>query len=300
MACTQMEHPYYFAYGSNLNVADWRKYCARTGVEPDVIEAVGTAVLPDMQLSFDYFSASRGGGALNIRPARGHIVHGVLFRVSQQGWKTLDRKEGAPHCYKRIERVALRADGSRVSVITYEVTAAMRSDFCQPTNEYRQIVADGLQAWGLPVTGMLRAADNFLAQAEIDRVFVYGTLMRGEANARLIPARLIRELRLATVQGLLYDTGLSYPAMVLTEKSNEVVHGECLQIDQLPALLERLDELEGFRGYADPAPLYHRTLIEAGTRKGDRQRAWCYVSASKENHSHKVESGCWRTHSAKA
>ena len=298
MACTQMEHPYYFAYGSNLNVADWRKYCARTGVEPDVIEAAGTAVLPDMQLSFDYFSVSRGGGALNIRPARGHIVHGVLFRVSQQGWKTLDQKEGAPYCYHRVERVALRADGSCVSVICYEVTAEMRCDFFPPTRQYRQIVADGLQAWGLPVTGLMHAAENRLAQTEIDRLFVYGTLMRGESNAGLIPARSIRELRLATVQGLLYGNGVACPSLVLTENSNEVVHGECLQIDHLPVLLEKLDELEGFGGYADPAAIYHRTLIQAISRKGDRHRAWCYVSANREHPAHRIEGGCWRTHCA--
>ncbi|MCL1829847.1 MAG: hypothetical protein FWG21_00285, partial [Oscillospiraceae bacterium] len=53
-----MNHPLYFAYGSNLNKHDWN----RNGFRPpfdDVFEKIGNAWLPDRALAFTYHSAVR-------------------------------------------------------------------------------------------------------------------------------------------------------------------------------------------------------------------------------------------------
>jgi len=59
----------YVADGSNLDVDDWSEFCARAGIDPDVIDPLCCAVLPDMRLCFDDDSQTRQGGASNIRPA---------------------------------------------------------------------------------------------------------------------------------------------------------------------------------------------------------------------------------------
>lgn len=286
----------YFAYGSNLNERDWCAYCARAGVSPDVIEPVGRAVLPDMQLCFDYYSTSRKGGALNIQPMRGHVVHGVLYRASALGWRTLDRKEGAPYCYEQVVRTALRPDGSSLKVITYEATDEVRRDFCAPTQDYRQIVANGLRTWGLPVQALDDAADNRPPRVEIDRLFVYGTLLSGQRNAALIPAPMVKSGYPASTAGTLYDTGNAYPAIGLGSAHARTVRGECLQVVNVRGLLDILDRVEGFAGYMDPAPLFQRTIVDVVARNGDIHRAWCYVAASDALLREPIEHGCWLTH----
>lgn len=295
MPHTLSDDTYYFAYGSNLNTSDWEAFCSRIGTRPEVIEPVGTAVLPDMQLCFDYFSGSRGGGALNVRPALGQVVHGVLYRAGPQGWAALDRKEGAPHCYERTGRVAIRPDGAQVKVITYEVTDDMRTAFCPPTEAYRQIVADGLSAWELPVSGLEDAAQNKLPRFEIDKVFVYGTLMQGQRNAQVIPSGAIRELRLATTIGTLYDTGCGFPAVVLGGQERSLVFGECVHLSTLPKVLRAMDALEGFGGFDDPEPLFRRTIVPVQLGQGEKVRAWCYVSPHQGLRAQKIAGGCWRS-----
>lgn len=195
----------YFAYGSNLNTADWEAFCQRIGADPQSIEPIDTAILPDHALAFDYYSSSRGGGALNLRPQRGHIVHGMLFKASAEGWAALDRKEGSPHCYQRQSFTTLLANGRAQPATSYVVTPARRhpSGFCAPTAEYAGIVRRGLQHWQLPDSGLkaaLRAEDS---AAEIDHVFVYGTLREGESNAHLIPAQAIIARHRAEIRGSL-------------------------------------------------------------------------------------------------
>lgn len=296
MTVTETRERLYFAYGSNLNEADWARFCDRVGVATDVIEALGPAVLPDMQLCFDYYSNGRQGGALDIQPRRGHLVHGVLYRASPEGWRVLGRKEGAPNYYKRIETLALKPDGAMVPVVTYDVTPARKREFCAPTAEYRQLVAKGLLAWGLPIDGLNAAAENREPRIEIEHVFVYGTLLRRERNAGLIPAQRVKAMQPATVAGVLFDTGNAYPALALQGWAGGVVQGECLQIEDLPALLGTLDRLEGFAGYQDPAPLFLRTLVSAKVPSGEVVRAWGYVGARADLFREEIVQGCWRRH----
>src|SRR5271168_2880219 len=90
----------YFAYGSNLDNTDWAAWCTRNGFDPGCIQAIGPAVLPDVELVFDYHSQGRCGGVLNLRPRLGQCVDGMLFEVSDEGNEALDAKEGAPYVYR--------------------------------------------------------------------------------------------------------------------------------------------------------------------------------------------------------
>lgn len=290
----------YFAYGSNLNRADWARYCERHGDNPDGLQPLARAILPDMRLVFDYVSASRGGGVLNLRPAVGHIVHGVLFRADDCGWSTLDAKEGAPHCYQRVSRIALAEDGARVPVVTYEVIPACRTDFARPTPEYRAIVAQGLEDWDLPVDPLERAATNQAPRAAIDTLFVYGTLMQGESRSAIIPCDQLLDVSPGVTAGTLYETAGDYPAMRLPDPQpgpdRGWVRGECLRLAALPELLPRLDRIEGFGGYDDPWSLFHRTLVPVYPDDGHTRLAWCYVAAESGLLGDCIAGGCWRTH----
>ena len=93
---------YHFGYGSNLDLGDWKKWCddhnrksSEMQVEP------GIFFLPDYELEFHYYSGSRRGGALDVVKLRGHAVAGKLFKVTGDGWGSLDAKEGAPSYYER-------------------------------------------------------------------------------------------------------------------------------------------------------------------------------------------------------
>ncbi|MCH9651467.1 MAG: gamma-glutamylcyclotransferase [Deltaproteobacteria bacterium] len=118
------------------------------------------------------------------------------------------------------------------------------------------------------------------------RLFVYGTLLRGESNHSLLGhARFVGET--ATQPGYrLVDVG-GYPGMFTD--GEEVVVGELFEVDG--ATLEAVDELEGHPDY------YRRIRIPLA----DRSEAWAYLlppSAATEYPA--IEGGDWRTFRRKA
>jgi gamma-glutamylcyclotransferase (GGCT)/AIG2-like uncharacterized protein YtfP len=95
-------------------------------------------------------------------------------------------------------------------------------------------------------------------------LFVYGTLLKGEANHKLLKgARLIAEQ--ARTNGKLYDTGFGYPALAADQ--GREVYGELYAIDsaQLPAL----DELEDYYGPGDERNHYERVEVRVRTDRGE-------------------------------
>ena len=146
----------YFAYGSNLDAEDWSAFCAAHGFDPNAQRPIGPAVLPGEALVFDYRSARRGCGALNIRPQEGAVVDGYLFEI--EDWAALDLKEGHPHRYRR-ERVGVRDQAGRaVEAQTYRVVPAMRTGLVPPSEHYLAICRAGRARYGLSLEGLEAAA----------------------------------------------------------------------------------------------------------------------------------------------
>ncbi|MFM2153601.1 MAG: hypothetical protein RL199_2036 [Pseudomonadota bacterium] len=111
------------------------------------------------------------------------------------------------------------------------------------------------------------------------RVFVYGTLLAGEPNHRLLrtasfegPAR--------TADGFaLFDLG-AFPGMVRAETG--VVHGEVYRVDD--RTLTALDRLEGHPDF------YVRTLIQLA----DGHEVWAYLlDAERVRGRTRIETGSW-------
>lgn len=113
------------------------------------------------------------------------------------------------------------------------------------------------------------------------KVFVYGTLLTGERNARWA---MNARRHPAWTHGTIYDTGWGYPAFV-KEGETKIV-GELLTVDDEG--FASMDRLEGY------PRLYRREEIEAFTAEGGCVRAWVYIMNSLPNGAKVIEGGDWR------
>jgi gamma-glutamylcyclotransferase len=86
---------WHFAYGSNMNRA---QMLSRVG---NILEE-HNAHLPNFELRFN--KKVRGGTAgANVQPSPGKTVYGVLYKIDESTFRSLDRYEGVPEHYRRIE-----------------------------------------------------------------------------------------------------------------------------------------------------------------------------------------------------
>jgi len=125
-------------------------------------------------------------------------------------------------------------------------------------------------------------------------VFVYGTLLQGEANhRRLKDAR--RAADRAVARGALYDTRRGYPALLAHAECVGTVLGEIYEIDE--STLRSLDELEDFYGPGDPRNEYERIRIDAQSEAGGAwTEVWTYVYKKAPANGDAIPSGDWRTY----
>jgi gamma-glutamylcyclotransferase (GGCT)/AIG2-like uncharacterized protein YtfP len=110
-----------------------------------------------------------------------------------------------------------------------------------------------------------------------DRLFVYGTLMRGfdHPMARLLAANA-DFLGDASCRGSLYLVK-HYPGLVLSELPSDVVHGELFRLRAAEELLREFDMYEACgEGFAEPTE-YLRRLIDVRLADGASGKAWTYI-----------------------
>ncbi|WP_047985516.1 gamma-glutamylcyclotransferase family protein [Ornithinibacillus californiensis] len=118
------------------------------------------------------------------------------------------------------------------------------------------------------------------------RVFVYGTLRKGERNAHLLNnATCISES--CWTQGGLYDTGNGYPA--IKQSTSSIVYGEVYEVSN-----QELIELDYLEGYTEGREnnLYDRVDQEIITENG-RIKAFVYVAARENLLKTRIASGDW-------
>jgi gamma-glutamylcyclotransferase (GGCT)/AIG2-like uncharacterized protein YtfP len=109
-----------------------------------------------------------------------------------------------------------------------------------------------------------------------DRLFVYGTLMRGfdHPMAQLLTrsADFIGEAR---CRGRLYLVK-HYPGLVLSDDPNDVVFGELYRLRRPAELLREFDMYEACgEGFAEPTEYVRRTL--SVTVEDGAAEAWTYI-----------------------
>lgn len=271
----------YFGYGSNLDAMDWNGFCARQGFAGAALQPVARGLLLDQELVFDHHAASRQGGALNLRARPGQAAEGMVFRADAAALRALDFKEGAPEEYRRVPCHAVLEDGSVVAVMTY---VAPERRFCAPHADYLAVVRRGQAAHGIGHAMVEAAARDEAPPLTIRHLFVYGTLMAGEANEH----HLAGVPRMAgVVQGQLHDCG-AYPALSLGEGE---VRGELVELPL--ARLAGMDALEGSAPGGAPGGMYRRSVLAVRTKAGV-VRAYAYVMDDAARFP-RIAEGDWRS-----
>lgn len=287
---------YSFAYGSNTDAADWRAWCARTGHDPAAVRPIGTGILPDARLAFDFFGKGRGGGVLNFQPRLGGFVEGVVLEVSDAGWRALDQKEGVPNAYQRRQRHIILPDGQALEAIAYQVIPERQQDHIAPPLAYLNAVRRGFAAHGLhprPLEAAALGAEGCHALAD---VFVYGTLMQGGFWHGPAAKAGITAITPAQATGTLFNLG-DYPALSLG--SVAPISGEILTFQDIASALPILDEIEDAAPEGAASGMYRRTILNVTDATGTRRRAWAYVMApEKLSGASIITSGDWRAHHA--
>lgn len=153
------EPSWVFAYGSNMHLADLRRWFRMKGRPEGTIVRVEAAELSGWRLVWNYYSRARVGGAANIEPAAGDAVHGAALLVDDVALEGIDAKEGHPGRYDRGSEprdIRLRS-GARVPAWVYVVRPEFhRSPVVAPTREYLELMIGAGREHGLP--------DAYLAQ----------------------------------------------------------------------------------------------------------------------------------------
>jgi len=289
-----MSPRYSFAYGSNTDTQDWRDWCARTGHDPAAIRPISTGILPDARLTFDFFSQSRGGGALNFQSRLGGFIEGVVLEVSAAGWQALDQKEGAPRAYQRRTRHIILPDGAALEAIAYQVTPERQQGFVAPPAIYLAAVRRGFAAHGLHPQPVEAAARDEEGCHLLPDVFVYGTLMQGGFWHAPAAKAGITAITPAQATGTLFDLG-DYPALTLGDPSP--IQGEILTFQDIAKALPILDEIEDAAPDGSPSGMYRRTIMTVTDQAGQRRRAWAYVIPLESlGAAPIIASGDWRVH----
>lgn len=142
--------------------------------------------------------------------------------------------------------------------------------------------------WTVPLTIAIKETYLIYMAKEIDKLFVYGTLLQGERrNLHLDRCNLIESIE---IPGKLYDTGRGYPAASFDGYSKETVMGEIYAIcGDVDKKLRELDDVEGTE-----SGLYKRKSVH------NRHRFYVYEtgdllkkSLTAEN---RINFGSWRRH----
>ena len=110
-----------------------------------------------------------------------------------------------------------------------------------------------------------------------DRLFVYGTLMRGYDHpmAKLLAANA-DFLGQVTCRGRLYLVR-HYPGLVTSDDPADIVHGELFRLRERDALLREFDMYEACgEGFAEPTE-YVRRMLSVTHADGTASEAWTYL-----------------------
>lgn len=142
-----MKTKLYLAYGSNLNLGQMAHRC------PDS-QVAGKAELPGYRLLF------RGGqhnAHATIEEAEGRTVPVLLWKVSVRDEALLDRYEGYPYYYDKVQ-IPVELDGKTVSAMAYVMQPGF--DLNNPSPSYLHTIREGYQAAGFDLAVLDQALED--------------------------------------------------------------------------------------------------------------------------------------------
>ena len=153
-----MEKRYYIAYGSNLNIRQMRMRCPHATI-------CGTARLSGWEL---LFKGSKTGSYLTIEKCETGTVPIVIWEVTAQDEKALDRYEGYPRLYIKQTLEVRTFDGQRVPVMAYIMNPELHLKPSLPPRDYYLGIKTGYEQNGLPVGCLKYAFKNCLKECGIE------------------------------------------------------------------------------------------------------------------------------------
>jgi gamma-glutamylcyclotransferase (GGCT)/AIG2-like uncharacterized protein YtfP len=119
--------------------------------------------------------------------------------------------------------------------------------------------------------------------------------MRGESRFDILRGFEPTCILLAECAGRLIDQG-EYPAMLDPVLAGQVVRGEFIRLGEIGRAIERLDGIEGFKGFGQEGSRFRRAprWVDVGDRR--LRRAWTYLLAGSPLEGRPIDSGDWRKH----
>jgi gamma-glutamylcyclotransferase len=131
----------YFAYGSNLDLAQMRERCPSARKE-------ARAVLHGYAIAFGGWSARWGGAVASIVPVRGSRVEGLLYRIDRADLHRLDQFEGCPFAYERLTKLVTDERERELAAHVYLQTAADFEETKLPSRSYFKKIANAYARLG--------------------------------------------------------------------------------------------------------------------------------------------------------
>ncbi len=108
---------------------------------------ISTATLPNYKLIFAGWSRQWRGGVASIRAFRGQKVRGAIYEISERDLRRLDKYEGYPDTYQRINVTVFDEDGSPFEAVTYIKSGQLEET--APSKDYLAVIQQGYKDWML-------------------------------------------------------------------------------------------------------------------------------------------------------
>lgn len=143
-----MEERLYFAYGSNMSLEQMDYRCP----DASVVENVR---VDNYRLAFCSMNPRRG--VATILPEEGSQVEGVLWRITPECEKSLDRYEGYPHLYGKETICVKNAEGQEKNVMVYTMNAPYKEHPARPSDFYLKGILEGCRENGLSTKSVMDA-----------------------------------------------------------------------------------------------------------------------------------------------
>jgi gamma-glutamylcyclotransferase (GGCT)/AIG2-like uncharacterized protein YtfP len=144
---------YYFAYGMNTNIAEMTMRC------PQAIN-LGRCTLQGFELKFRLHA--------DIDQVEGSEMEGVLWDITEDCEHALDRLEGYPYYYDKVEVIVIPDkpvnNNTRIFAMAYVMTSKGPEEL--PSNGYEQCLIDGYKANGLDVDKLTAKIDSLIINQE--------------------------------------------------------------------------------------------------------------------------------------
>lgn len=130
---------FYLAYGSNCNLTQMEHRCPKATV-------IGPVTLKNYRLTFN--GKTSGWGVANIRRRNGAKVTGLLWEITPECEKNLDRYEGYPTLYTKKTVTVETEDGERIKAMVYVMTKGHESP-AMPSGGYFRGIVEGFRQNGM-------------------------------------------------------------------------------------------------------------------------------------------------------